>query len=83
MKTYTFRTIIEPDGKKFHGYVPALRGCHTFGKTIKEAQKNLREAISLHLESMIEDGEKIPEDVGLQSMETISLPLKNSRKQYA
>lgn len=52
MKYHTFRTIIEPDGKYFHGYAPALLGCHTFGKTIAETKKRLREAIAVYLESL-------------------------------
>ena len=46
---YTYRVIIEPDGKHFHAYAPALKGCHTSGKTIAEAKKNIREAIALYL----------------------------------
>lgn len=51
--SYTFRTIIEKDGKYFHGYVPALLGCHTFGKTIEETQRNLKDAIKVYIESII------------------------------
>jgi predicted RNase H-like HicB family nuclease len=29
---------------------------HTFGATVEEAQANLREAIALHVESILEDG---------------------------
>lgn len=80
MKHYTYRTIIEPDGKFFHGYVPALPGCHTFGKTLVETQKHLREAISVFIESLIDDEEKIPEDKSYESFETVPLL---ARKQYA
>ncbi|MEX0918814.1 MAG: type II toxin-antitoxin system HicB family antitoxin [Candidatus Paceibacterota bacterium] len=48
MKNYTYRIIIEPDGKYFHGYVPALIGCHTYGRTLTETKKNLNQAISLY-----------------------------------
>ena len=48
----TYRVIIEKDSKGFHGYVPALRGCHTWGKTIEETKKHLNEAIGLYLESL-------------------------------
>ncbi len=51
MKSYTYRIIIEKDGKFFHGFVPALLGCHTFGKTVEATRKNLREAIELYVES--------------------------------
>lgn len=79
MKNYTYRVIIEPDGKHFHGYVPALVGCHTYGKTIIGTKKNLNDAISLYVKSLISLGEKIPQDVSLESFETVSFP----SKQYA
>lgn len=62
MLNITYRTIIEPDEKGFHGYVPALRGCHTWGKTIQDTQKHLHEAIGLYLESLEAHGEPIPDD---------------------
>lgn len=55
MKTYTYRTIIEPDEKGYHGFVPLLRGVHTVGKTIEETKENLEEAIRCHLEGLIKD----------------------------
>ncbi len=73
MKNYTFRTIIEPDGKEYHGYVPALSGCHTCGKTIEETKKNLRDAISLYLENMKENKERIPVENSLESFETVMI----------
>jgi len=39
MKSYSFRTIIEKDGKQYHGFVPSLLGCHTYGKTIEETKR--------------------------------------------
>ena len=60
MKSYSFRTIIEKDGKQYHGFVPALLGCHTYGKTIEETKKNLNEAIEGYLVSCAKHGDKIP-----------------------
>ncbi|TEU19044.1 MAG: type II toxin-antitoxin system HicB family antitoxin, partial [Anaerolineales bacterium] len=64
MKEFAFTVIIEPDNGSYHAFVPALKGCHTFGDTLEEAQTNIVEAIQLHLESMLEDREEIPEDIG-------------------
>jgi predicted RNase H-like HicB family nuclease len=58
--TYDFTIVIEPDEDGFHVFVPALTGCHSHGSTVEEAQANIAEAIELHVESMIEDGEEIP-----------------------
>ncbi|MBI4036017.1 type II toxin-antitoxin system HicB family antitoxin [Candidatus Daviesbacteria bacterium] len=47
------------------GYVvraPALPGCHTQGETIEEAEKNIKEAIELYLESLNAHDEKIPQE---------------------
>lgn len=55
--------IPDPDG----GYVvevPSLPGCYSQGETVEDALANIREAIELHIETMIEDGEDVPEDVG-------------------
>ena len=74
--TYTYRTIIEKDGEQFHGYVPALLGCHTFGETIEETQKKLEEAVTVYIMSLKEDGESIPSDTSFESFQTISLEKK-------
>lgn len=73
MKNYTYRIIIEPDGKYFHAYAPALPGCHTFGKSIAEAKKNARDAIEVYVESLIEHGEPVPQDNSFESFETIGV----------
>lgn len=60
MTTYHFTVVIEPDERGFHAYVPALPGCHTFADTVDEARMNIVEAIELHIQSMLEDGEPVP-----------------------
>ena len=62
MGSYSFTVVIEPDGDQFHVYVPALPGCHSFGDNQDEALANIREAIELHVESMLEDGEEVPRE---------------------
>ncbi len=52
MNTYSYRTVIEKDEDGYHGFVPLLRGLHTWGKTVKETKKNLEEAIQVHLEGI-------------------------------
>jgi predicted RNase H-like HicB family nuclease len=52
---FTDRIVIEPDEDGFHGFVPLLRGVHTWGKTIEETQKNLEEAIRCHLQGLLRD----------------------------
>jgi predicted RNase H-like HicB family nuclease len=59
-KIYQFTAVFEKneDG----GYtvtVPSLPGCISEGDTFDEALKNIKEAITLYLEVMKKDGEKI------------------------
>ena len=74
MKSYTYRVIIEPDeNNTFHAYVPSLPGCHTWGESLEETRKNVRDAIDVYLRSLSADGESIPEDNGIEIMESISV----------
>ena len=78
MKTYTFRIIIEPDEKgTFHRYVPSLPGCHTWGKSLEQTKKNIREAIELYLEDLRAEEKSIPEEESFESFETVSIPSKS------
>jgi antitoxin HicB len=77
---YTYRIIIEPDGKYYHAYVPALPGCHTFGKTLAETKKHVREAIEVYLEALASRKESIPSDESFESFETIAF---DTHKVYA
>ena len=45
--------------------VPALPGCISYGETIKEATRNAREAIELHLENLSAHREPIPKGHGV------------------
>jgi predicted RNase H-like HicB family nuclease len=66
MKTYVFRVVIEPDEDRWLARVPALegQGAATWGSTQEEALKNIREVLEMTLESMVEHGEPVPEDLG-------------------
>ena len=59
MKKYAI--VIERAENNLSAYVPDLPGCITTGRTVEEIERNIREAIELHLEGLREDGEPIPE----------------------
>lgn len=51
METYRFQVIIEQDEDGYYvADVPALKGCHTQGRTCEEALENIREVISMCIE---------------------------------
>jgi antitoxin HicB len=42
--------------------VPSLPGCFTQGQTMEEAIENAKDAITVYIESLIEDGLPVPEE---------------------
>lgn len=72
---YDFTIVIEPDDTGFHAFVPALPGCHSFGETLDEARANIAEAVELHVECMIEDGEDVPVERSPYFVSRLSVPV--------
>jgi predicted RNase H-like HicB family nuclease len=62
-KTFSYSVFYEqaPEGG-YVAFVPALSGCHTQGETLEDTEHNVKEAISLYLESLAACGETIPEE---------------------
>jgi len=62
-KAFSYSVFYEqaPEGG-YVAFVPALPGCHTQGETLEEAERNVKEAITLYLESLAAHGEAIPEE---------------------
>lgn len=47
-----YAVVIERAKRNFSAYVPDLPGCVATGKTRKEVERQLREAIEFHLEGI-------------------------------
>lgn len=62
MKKLTYRAIIQKDDRGFHGFVPALPGCHTYGQTIEKVRANIQEAITGWIKTNQSQGWDIPQD---------------------
>jgi predicted RNase H-like HicB family nuclease len=60
--TITYPVAIHKDVDSDFGMTPPdLLGCISAGATIAEATEMIREAMELHLEGMLEEGDPIPE----------------------
>ncbi len=59
MKRYAI--VIEKAASNFAAYVPDLPGCVATGATVKETERRMQKAISMHLDGLREDGLPIPE----------------------
>lgn len=62
MTRVSYPAVFETDDAGGYGVVfPDLPGCVTQGATLEDAHANAMEALELHLEGMIEDGEGLPD----------------------
>ncbi|HEU5438980.1 MAG TPA: type II toxin-antitoxin system HicB family antitoxin [Ktedonobacterales bacterium] len=64
MNEYHYTILLHPDVEE-GGYtvtVPALPGCVTQGETLEEAITMARDAIRLHIEGLLADGEPVPQE---------------------
>ena len=61
MKRYL--VIIEKTKTGYSAYSPDILGCVAIGKTKKEVEQNMREAIQFHLEGLALEGDDIPQSL--------------------
>ena len=58
---YNYVIIIEKSKNGYSAYVPDLPGCIASAKTELTTRKLIAEAIDMHIETMLEDGDKVPQ----------------------
>lgn len=56
-----YLVVYERAKNNYSAYSPDVPGCIATGKTRKEAEKNIKEAIKFHLEGLKEDSLPLPE----------------------
>jgi predicted RNase H-like HicB family nuclease len=64
-------TVILEKGREsgYVAHVPALRGCVSQGDSREEAISNIKEAIEVYIEALLEDGLTVPTEVGKETVE--------------
>ena len=67
-----YAVLFERAVSNWAAYVPDLPGCMTTGKTLEEAETNIREAIEGHLRTLREFGDPIPEPTSVAKEVEIS-----------
>jgi predicted RNase H-like HicB family nuclease len=58
---YRFLIVIEKANNNYSAYSPDLPGCVATGSTREEVEKNIHEAIEMHIHGLLEDNLPIPE----------------------
>ncbi len=65
MPLLRYAIVIERARSNYSAFVPNLPGYVATGVTVKEVERNLREAIRLHLKGLQEDGLTIPKPTSI------------------
>ena len=68
---YRFLIVIEKANGNYSAYSPDLTGCVATGATREEAEKNMYEAIELHLQGLKEDVVSIPQSTSFAEYITV------------
>ena len=55
-----YAIVVEKATSNYAAYVPDLPGCVATGKTVKETERRIQEAIEIHVQGMREDGIPVP-----------------------
>ena len=73
MTHYSVIVAIEKDAEDegYVAYSPTLPGCFSNGKTVEEAKRNIRDAIRLHIESLLAHGQPVPQNEKLVLVEEV------------
>jgi len=58
---HRFLVVIEKTKRNYSAYSPDLPGCIATGKTREEVERNMHEAIEIHINGLIEDRQPVPE----------------------
>jgi predicted RNase H-like HicB family nuclease len=64
--------VFEKSATGYSAYLPDLPGCVAAAKTLKKVRELIREAVEMHIESMREHGEPIPEPTTLVDSVTVT-----------
>jgi predicted RNase H-like HicB family nuclease len=68
---HRFLVVIEQADGNYSAYSPDLPGCVATGKDKKEVEKNIREAIEMHIQGLIEDDQPVPPSESIAEYITI------------
>ena len=72
---HKFLVVIEKANGNYSAYSPDLPGCVAAGDTREETNLIMREAMHLHLQGFIEDGDPVPESDASAEYVVVSLPV--------
>jgi predicted RNase H-like HicB family nuclease len=73
MRMYRFPVVIEKANDNYSAYAPDLPGCVATGKTVEEVERNMHEAIEMHVQGLLEDNLPIPASQALSEYMAVAV----------
>ena len=68
-RLHNYTMVLRPDDNgTYIAYVPAISGCHAWGRTPEEAQAELVNVFEMIKEEYEEEGKLLPQDVDLKAV---------------
>lgn len=78
---HRFLVVIERADGNYSAYSPDLPGCVATGETREEAERNMHEALKMHVQGLLEDGLPVPQSNAFAEYIAIpSVPVRRVRK---
>lgn len=78
---FSYTVLFErADEGGYIAFVPALPGCMTQGETFEETVENIKDAISLYIEVLKDDGDDIPVEHEEHIAATVTVQVPFSQK---
>ena len=63
----TYLIVIGRTSTGYSAHCPDVLGCAAVGKTVEEVVANMKKALALHFDGIVEDGQPIPKAGGVDS----------------
>jgi predicted RNase H-like HicB family nuclease len=60
-----YAVVIEKAAGNYSAYVPDLPGCVATGATVKDAEREIRDAIRFHIDGLKQDGLPVPQPTSI------------------
>ena len=60
-----YAVVIEKADGNYSAYVPDLPGCVATGVTVKDTEREIRDAIRFHIDGLKEDGQPVPKPTSI------------------
>ena len=62
-----YLVVIGKTATGYSAHCPDVLGCAAVGKTVEKVMANMKKALELHFEGMVEDGDPLPKPGGVDS----------------